>query len=305
MSNSSITKRAIAIAFAVIIAFSGGYLLGASGNIGLNISVEHNSTVDPNAQPAAAPVTAAPAPAAADTPAPAATEAPAPAEDTTAAPAADKPAADATTKAPKETKPASKAPSGKEEIVKYYVTSANKIKTSAKSVTRNYEDLQHNEDKLVVPGILQGIGKSLINTFLKKNETPVTWEGADINANYPVQGTDKVSTAKASDVKEATCTDDGKYYNITLKFIDGTDPVNEGVATSFNLIRGEDVKAAASVVSEFSSDYYDAVITCKVDKATGNMVSANYKLPIVMHVKAMGVNAQVGMTFIHDYTINY
>ena len=102
-----------------------------------------------------------------------------------------------------------------------------------------------------------------------------------------------------------TCTDDGKYYNITLKFIDGTDPTNTGVATSFNIIRGEDVKAAAKVVSDFSSDYYDAVITCKIDKATGNLVSANYKLPIVMHVKAMGVDAQVGMTFIHDYTINW
>ena len=291
MSNSSMIKRAVAIAFAVIIAFTGGYLLGATGNIGLNISVNHNSTVDPNAQPAAAPVTAAPAPVAPVTEAPA-TEAPVPAaDDTTAAPANNKPAADAT--------------SCKQEIVKYYVTSANKIKTSAKSVTRNYEDLQHNEDKLVVPGLLQGIGKSLINTFLKKNETPVTWEGADINTYYPVQGTDKVSTAKASDVKEATCTDDGKYYNITLKFIAGTDPNGTGVATSFNTMRGEDVKAAAKVVSDFSCDYYDAVITCKVDKATGNMVSANYKLPIVMHVKAMGVDAQVGMTFIHDYTINW
>ncbi len=305
MDNSAMIKRAIAIAIAIIVAFSGGYLLGATGNIGLNISVNHtgDTAAQPAAQPAAAPVTAAPAPVAPVTEAPA-TEAPA-ADATTAAPAADKPAADTTTKAAKEEKPASKAPSGKEEIVNYYVTSANKIKTSAKSVTRNYEDLQHNEDKLVVPGILQGIGKSLINTFLKKNETPVTWEGADIIANYPVQGTDKVSTAKASDVKEATCKDDGKYYNITLKFIDGTDPTNTGVATSFNIMRAEDVKAAAKVVSEFSCDYYDAVITCKVDKATGNMVSANYKLPIVMHVKAMGVDAQVGMTFNHDYTINW
>lgn len=308
MSNSSMTKRAIAIAFAIIIAFTGGYLLGASGNIGMNISVNHNGTSG-TVQPAAVPATATPAPVTA-----------APAEQTpvTQAPAAEEPAApaadsstEATTKAAKTEKTtkaasaASKAPSGKEEIVKYYVTAANKIKGGAKSVTRNYEDLQHNEDKLVVPGILQGIGKSLINTFLKKDETPVTWEGADINANYPVQNTDKVSTAKASDVKEATCTDDGKYYNITLKFIDGTDPTNTGVATSFNIIRGDDVKAAAKVVSDFTSDYYDAVITCKIDKATGNLVSANYKLPIVMHVKAMGVDAQVGMTFIHDYTINW
>ena len=313
MSNSSMTKRAIAIAAAIIVAFTGGYLLGATGNIGLNISVNHNGTAAVQqaaapaaAAPAAAPAAAAPAAApAAETPAAETTAAPAAAAPAAETPKAEKPAAEAATKAAKETKPADKAPTTKDEIVNYFVTSANKIKTSAKSVTRNYEDLQHNEDKLVVPGILQGIGKSLISTFLKKDETPVTWEGADIVANYPVQGTDKVSTAKPSDVKEATCKDDGKYYNITLKFIDGTDPVDSGVATSFNIIRGEDVKSAAKVVSDFSSDYYDAVITCKVDKATGNMVSANYKLPIVMHVKAMGVDAQVGMTFNHDYTIAY
>ena len=306
MSNSSMTKRAIAIAIAIIVAFTGGYLLGASGNISLDISVNHNNTADPNAQQAAAPVTAAPTPAEPATQAPteAPTEAPA-ADDTTAAPSNDKPAADATTKAPKETQAASKAPSSKEEIVQYFVTSANKIKGGAKSVVRNYEDLQHNEDKLVVPGILQGIGKSLINTFLKKDETPITWEGADINANYPVQNTDKVSTAKASDVKSATCNDDGKYYIITLNFIDGKDPTDTGVATSFNIIRGEDVKSAAKVVSDFTSSYYDAKIECKVDKATGNMVAAHYTLPIIMNVKAMGVDAQVGMTFIHDYTINY
>ena len=304
MSNSSMTKRAIAIAIAIIVAFTGGYLLGASGNVSLNIAVNHNGTADTAAQPAATPATAAPVTAAPVTEAPV-TAAPA-ADDTTAAPADNTPA---TTAAPKEEKttaaPASKAPSGKEEIVQYFVTSANKIKTGAKSVTRNYEDLQHNEDKLVVPGILQGIGKSLIGTFLKKDETPVTWTGDEIKANYPVQGTDKVSTAKASDVKNATCQDDGKYYIITLDFIDGTDPADSGVATSFNVIRGDDVKAAAKVVSDFTSSYYNAKIECKVDKATGNMVAAHYTLPIVMNVKAMGVDAQVGMTFIHDYTIAY
>ena len=308
MSNSSMTKRAIAIAIAIIVAFTGGYLLGASGNVSLNIAVNHNGTADTAAQPAATPATAAPVTAAPVTEAPVTeapvTEAPV-ADDTTAAPADNKPAADTTTKAAKEESAASKAPSGKEEIVQYFVTSANKIKTGAKSVTRNYEDLQHNEDKLVVPGILQGIGKSLIGTFLKKDETPVTWTGDEIKANYPVQGTDKVSTAKASDVKNATCQDDGKYYIITLDFIDGTDPTDSGVATSFNVIRGDDVKAAAKVVSDFTSSYYNAKIECKVDKATGNMVAAHYTLPIVMNVKAMGVDAQVGMTFIHDYTIAY
>ena len=197
----------------------------------------------------------------------------------------------------------------KAEVVELFKTSANKIKTDAKTVTRNYEDLQHNEEKLEAPAALQSIGKSLISTFLKKDETPVNYSGQEIIDNYPVKGQSYVTNLTESDVTEATCTDDGTYYNITLKFPEETDPTTTGVATSFNIIKAEEVYAAASVVKSFNATYYDAVITCKIDKASGQMVYANYKLPIVMKVTAgvafATMDAQVGMTFIDDYSIAY
>ncbi len=300
-------KKGIAIAVALILVFSFGYFIGTTNNIQINHNgtvTEAPQTVAPVAAPTAAP-TAAPAPteapaaAPADTPAapadPAATTAPAApaAEDTTAAPAA----------------PASSAPTSTADILKLYNTSANKIKTNAKSVTRNWEDLQHNEEKLVVPSALQSIGKGLINTFLKKDETPITWNGSEeIIANYPVKGSKVVSAATAADIAEATCTDDGTYYNIKLKFKESKDPTTNGVGSAFTIMKGEEIKQAASVVQDFSVTYYDATIEAKIEKSTGNMVHTLYTLPSILNVTAkvlVTLDAQVGMTFIDDYSIEY
>ncbi|MBR6314111.1 MAG: hypothetical protein IKR49_05665, partial [Clostridia bacterium] len=205
--------------------------------------------------------------------------------------------------------PADAAPTSTADILKLYNTSANKIKTNAKSVTRNWEDLQHNEEKLVAPAALQSIGKSLISTFLKKDETPITWTGKDeICANYPVKETTYVSNATEADIAEATCTDDGTYYNIKLKFKDCTDPTTSGVGSAFNIMKGEEIKQAASVVQDFSVLYYNATIEAKIEKSTGNMVHTLYTLPSVLSVTAkvlVTLDAQVGMTFIDDYTIDY
>lgn len=296
-------KKGIAIAVALILVFSFGYFIGTTNNIQINhngVATEAPQTVIPAAVPTAAPTAAPAAPTEAPTAAPAAPETPA-TPDTTAAPA------ETPTEAP--AAPASSAPTSTADILKLYNTSANKIKNGAKSVTRNWEDLQHNEEKLVVPSALQSIGKGLINTFLKKDETPVTWTGKEeICANYPVKGTTYVSNATEADIAEATCTDDGQYYNIKLKFKDCTDPTTNGVGSAFTIMKGEEIKSAASVVQDFSVQYYNATIEAKIEKSTGNMVHTLYTLPSVLSVTAkvfMTLDAQVGMTFIDDYTINY
>lgn len=296
-------KKGIAIAVALILVFSFGYFIGTTNNIQINhngVATEVPQTVTPVAVPTAAPTAAPVAPTEAPTAAPAAPETPA-APDTTAAPA------ETPTEAP--AAPASSAPTTTAEILKLYNTSANKIKTGAKSVTRNWEDLQHNEEKLVVPSALQSIGKGLINTFLKKDETPVTWTGKEeICANYPVKGTTYVSNATEADIAEATCTDDGTYYNIKLKFKDCKDPTTNGVGSAFTIMKGEEIKAAASVVQDFSVQYYNATIEAKIEKSTGNMVHTLYTLPSVLSVTAkvlVTLDAQVGMTFIDDYSIDY
>ena len=287
-------RTGVAIALAVVILFGSGNFLG--GLYSKKTAVNADTTVEQTTAPTtAAPVTQAPA-----TTLPPATVAP------TAAPSADTPTD--TPAAPTDAPAApTGAPTSKADILKLFNESANKIKTNATKVVRNYEDLRHDEEYLEMPGLLKSVGSGLISKFLKRNDTPVEYaSNADIIANYPVKGQNFVSNATEADITDATCTDDGANYNITLKFAECTDPQGSGCANAFNIITSQEIAdGSGGIVSESSVRYYDATITCKIDKATGNMVSANYVLPMVLSVKAMGINAAVGMTFEHDYTITY
>lgn len=292
-----VTKTAASFAIAAIIIFSIGFLSGTSSNIQATLddpalASRFQQDAGNTAQPTAAP-TAAP------------TEAP------TEAPSGEN-------TAPSETPAPSEEANGGEstgslstpaEIIAYFNESANKVKTNAKSVTRNWEDLHADNQYLEVPSALEAIGKTLMSTFLKKDETPLVWSTKDdIVANFPVKTQSFVSKTTVDDVAEATCQDDGTYYNITLKFKECTDPVGSGCANAFNVMIADDVYNAASMVQNFSCKYYDSVIECKIEKATGNMVAATYTLPIIMNVTAkviVTLDAQVGMTFIDDYTIAY
>lgn len=279
----------------------------ACTTIELVIPVGNAPAQNQNNNPAPEQTTAAPAPEQ-TTAAPApeqTTAAPAP-EQTTAAPAPEQttaaPAPEQTTAAPAP----SGAPQGTAAILSYYSTAANKIKTSAKSVTRNYEDYQHNEEKLVVPSLLQSAGSSLISTFLKRNDTPETYEGDNIN-NFYMPGA-ALSALTEADIQSAECKDNGSEYEITIVAKTEKNPTEgKGVAAGFEIIKTSDVMDAASfIVKSFETEYYDCTVKCKVDKATGNITWINFSTPIVMDVASkIGINATVGMTFVKDYTITY
>lgn len=293
-------RTGVAIALAVVILFGSGNFLGGLYSKNKQINADTTAAAE---QTTAAPVT---------TQAPATTAAPA-TEPATAAPTADAnaataaPTADANAVVTDAPAAPSGAPTTTADILKLFNESANKIKTNATKVVRNYEDLRHDEQYLEMPSLLKSVGSGLISKFLKKNETPVEYaSNADIIANYPVKGQNYVSQATEADIADATCTDDGTNYNITLKFVECTDPQGTGCANAFNIITSQEIaEGSGGIVSESSVRYYDASITCKIDKATGNMISATYVLPMVLKVKAMGINAAVGMTFEHDYTITY
>ncbi len=250
--------------------------------------------------------TAAPAPQEQTTAAPApqeqTTAAPAPQEQTTAAPAPQ----EQTTAAPA---PNTGAPQGTAAIVEYYNTAVNKIKTNATTVVRNFEDYQHNTDKLVLPSLLQKAGESLIGSFLKPNNTPETYSGTDaIKAGVSVAGESYVSKLSANDVISAECKDNGTEYEITIVAKTEKNPTyGQGVSAGFEIIKTEDVmNAAGFIVKSFETEYYNCTAKCKVDKATGNVTWLNVSTPIVMNVaSSIGINAQVGMTFVKDYTITF
>lgn len=291
-------KKGLIIALVIILLFGSGNFLGGVFSKKTQVTSDSSTTASQTQAPTQAPATQAPATQEQTTAAPAG-------EQTTAASAS---AGDSTTAAPAD-QSSTGAPTSKADIVKLFNESANKIKTGASKVTRNWQDYQHNEDKTVLPSALESIGKPLISKFLKKNETPLELTGEDIKKVYPVAGEDFVSKTTEADLADATtCTDDGTSYNIVLKFNECTDPVGSGCANAFTLIKESDVKGNAPIVQSFSCKLYDAQIECKIDKATGNMTWARYTLPMVLSVTAkvfVTIDASVGMTFVDDYTIAY
>lgn len=292
--------KGVAIGLVIVILFSTGHLIGALTKQPEAPVVNQESVVTTVPSQVVEPITTPPATTVPAETQPAATE-PAATETQDTTPADTQPA---------ETTPAapSGAPQTKAEIVAYFNTAANKIKTDASKVTRNFEDLQHNEEKLVLPSALQSVGSGLISQFLKKDETPVDYTGADITAQFPVKGQSFVSNTTEADIKDATCTDEGDSYRIKLNYVDAVDPSNTSVANAFNIINPDDVYSAASMVKNFTAQYYNATIECTVDKATGRITWISYTLPIVLSVTAsliVTLDAQVGMTFIDDYSISY
>ena len=290
-------KKGLIIALVIILLFGSGNFLGGVFSKKTQVTSDSSTTAPQTQAPTQAPATQAPATQEQTTAAPAG-------EQTTAASAS---AGDSTTAAPAD-QSSTGASMSKADIVKLFNESANKIKTGASKVTRNWQDYQHNEDKTVLPSALESIGKPLISKFLKKNETPLELTGEDIKKVYPVAGEDFVSKTTEADLADAICTDDGTSYNIVLKFNECTDPVGSGCANAFTLIKESDVKGNAPIVQSFSCKLYDAQIECKIDKATGNMTWARYTLPMVLSVTAkvfVTIDASVGMTFVDDYTIAY
>lgn len=300
-------KQGVSIALVIIFLFCSGLFLGGvlredevQQVEGTTEGTSATATNPPTTIATTAPTTTV-APATTTTAPATQTGSTAPAGTTTTAPAAT----DATTTAA----PSTGAPTAKADIIALYNESANKVKTNATSVTRNYEDMRHDVDKLQVPSALQSTGEKLISQFLKKNETPETYAtNADIVAKFPIPGETWVSKLTEADVAEATCTDNGTEYEIMIKANTQADATTgSGVGAGFEVIKSEDVmNAAGFIVKSFNTEYYDCVVKCKIDKATGNMIWANYTTPIVMKVATkIGIEAQVGMTFEKDYTIAY
>ena len=196
------------------------------------------------------------------------------------------------------------------EIVELFNKTANRIKPEATKITKNFERRIADTDKLVVPKSLESTAESLLNTFMKDDTDPIVYATRDeINAEYLVPGQSYVSKLTADAVRSATCTDKGDTYEINIKLRDEKNPTaGKGIGSVCDVIEASEVAEKASFVEEFSTEYYGCEVTVTVDKASGRVIHAVYKTPLVLKVvvNMFGThNGEVGLTFIKDYTINY
>lgn len=292
--SPSVIAQGITIALVVLVLFFSGNLLGSLGgksdtDVTSDVQTQDvmvDATTESTTQPTTAPTTQ---PTTQATP-----DIPDSSEQTTA--------------------PSAEAPSGemsKAEIVALFNESANKVKTDATKVVKNYEDREHLEEYLEMPAVLEGMAGSLMSTVFKDDVDPIEYATKeDIVANYQVPGQNWVSQLTEADVEEATCVDNGTEYEVMLKLYPTKDPADgKGVAKAFDTITPAEIKEnAPSMLQEFSTEYFDCVVKCKIDKATGHTTWANYKSPLIMDVvvKFAGThNARMGLSFEKDYTITY
>ncbi|MBQ5823427.1 MAG: hypothetical protein IIW48_01315 [Clostridia bacterium] len=206
--------------------------------------------------------------------------------------------------------PQIKAPSTTQEIVAYFNESANKIKTQAVSVTKNFEKRHVNKDRLVVPAGLESTADSMISSFMKDDNDPIVYTGKDeIKENFIVPGQSYVSKLDPAYVTTAACTDNGNTYKIYLKLKSQTSPTaGAGIGAVCDVIEANEVADKAPFVEKFTTEYYNCEITATVDKATGRVTSIVYSTPLTLNitVNMFGTHDLViGFTFVKDYTVKY
>lgn len=213
------------------------------------------------------------------------------------------------TENPDENKGTDSAFASTEELVAYFNKCANKVKTEATKVVKNFE--KRSVDGITVPSALQSTAETMMNKYMADDTEPIVYATKEeIRDNFIVPNQDYVSCLKASDVVKADCKDNGKEYVIYLKIKDEKNPrAGSGVGSVCDVIETYEIAdKAGSLLEEFSTEYYNCEITATIDKETGRMTHAVYKTPLkmLMVVNMFGTHS-VGadITFTKDYTITY
>ena len=289
--------KIVAIVLAALIVFLGGFGLGATKGIEINVDVKGNGSAQSAAPvvadttPATQPTTAAPAPAPTEAPSAEAPSAEAPAADASSAPAADAssaPAADA---------PAASTgvPATPAEVVAKYnevVNAAKKTPQYAAMHKVGTVDIQCTDCSV---SMLQGTVDKLLQSFMKGTDKSFTVTNgvatdqdgnqADMNAYIVPNGRD--AALKEEYVASATATASGDGYTLDIKLksetstFDGTNTVkpvgHESCLDPLNLATLE--LPAGAKITEASMTYPGATLIVTVNGA-GQMTKLDINLPL-------------------------
>ena len=197
-----------------------------------------------------------------------------------------------------------------EEIVEMFNKSANRIKTDATKVVKNYETRTVNRDKTVIPAAIEGAAEDMIGSLMKDDESATIYATREeIVQNYLVPEQNYVSKLQAKDVAKATCTDTGSTYEIYIKLKNQTNPTaGVGVGSVCDVIEAHEVAEDAPFVDKFTTDYYNCEVKATIDKATGNVIHTTYRTPLVLNITVSMFgkhDISIGFTFEKDYDITY
>ena len=133
------------------------------------------------------------------------------------------------------------------------------------------------------------------------------------NAMFPVENEDWSSKLTEADIDSATCTEANGVYTITIKVKE--DPLSKDTAHGvghngkvFSVIQRSVImdnipSIVSSILSDAETGHKDGVVTVTVDKATGNVTSANYYFTWTLHVMGSGLDANMVFGLEKQFTI--
>lgn len=212
------------------------------------------------------------------------------------------------------------ASSSKADILAYFNTAINKVKPNAKQVTLNYEK---NSEAGGIQGNLPGSLTSLANGLISANMGEKDLSKLDPglvnattvdqkNAMFPVENESWSSKLAVDDIEDATVTEADGKYTITIK-VKADEPSTEtahGVGhngKAFSVIMPsivtDNAGGAANIIKNVQTGHKDGKIVVTVDKATGNVLTANYSYVWTLSLEALGAKLSIPFGLEKDFTI--
>ena len=206
----------------------------------------------------------------------------------------------------------------KAAVVEEFNKAINTVKTNAKEVKQK-NVTNYLAASPTIPSALGFIYKTLgedewLDGMLQDNsQGEATYTGADIKAKFPVEGEDYASKLTEADVAKAERSEANGVVTITIETIPDakSDAVKHGdghAPKAFNVILPGIVNdnipgAAASLVGTATMEYPASTIVVKIDKATGNVISADYDLKWTINFDKLGAVIPLGTKA--SYTVSY
>lgn len=190
-----------------------------------------------------------------------------------------------------------------QQIVSYFNTAANKVKTG-KPALKSDATMRVREN-------LTGMSEA-------ENASDSYPKGSNLNDAFPVAGQSWASRLETSGVKSAACSlKDGKYYiTIAMKDEENPKPLVSQHGKAFTCFDTDELMQMLEQAGDaeelelleslrFSTTYSGCKISCVVDAKTGNMLSAKYYTDITMEMTLAGFSIQMNVTTTQAFTMDW
>lgn len=190
----------------------------------------------------------------------------------------------------------------KAEIVSYFNTAANKVKTGRPKLKASYSIYMNIAMEIPGEEAFEPTDETFHQTYSA---------GSNLDDAFPVFGKSWASQLQPSAVKSASRTlKDGKYtIRLVMNPENGvTNFENSAHGKAFSPFLSDDdfknmMKNEGLAVKKITSSLHDSSITCVVDAKTGNMLSATYALKNNMSVRVQ--NLPISIPIQHNNTQTY